>query len=52
MRLDPDEIEILKESLKDLDKEAKIYLFGSRVNDDLKGGDIDLLVISKKLNRR
>ncbi len=52
MRLSSSEIEIIKKSLKDLDKDAEIYLFGSRVNDKLKGGDIDLLVISKKLNRR
>jgi predicted nucleotidyltransferase len=37
MRLNSNEIEILKRSLKDLDKDARIYLFGSRVNDKKKG---------------
>ncbi|HSR18327.1 MAG TPA: nucleotidyltransferase domain-containing protein [Ignavibacteriaceae bacterium] len=52
MRLDPKEIETLKSSLKELDRNAKIYLFGSRVDDNKKGGDIDLLVISRKLDKK
>jgi len=37
--------------LAELDIEAKLYLFGSRVNDEKKGGDIDLLIVSKKITK-
>jgi predicted nucleotidyltransferase len=52
MRLNSKEIETLKRSLKDLDKDARIYLFGSRADDKKKGGDIDLLIISQKLDKK
>ncbi len=32
-----------------IDAEAKLYLYGSRVFDDKKGGDIDLAVLSDKI---
>ncbi len=49
MRLSEQEIESIKEILTKFDSEALVYLYGSRVDDALKGGDIDLLVVSEKL---
>ncbi len=51
MRIDKEHIEVLKNSLKSLDPAAHIYLFGSRTDDSKKGGDIDLLIRSKKLKK-
>lgn len=45
MLLTSEEKETLKKSLKELDQDASIYLFGSRADDDKKRGDIDLLII-------
>ena len=50
MRLSKHEISVIKSSILALDPEAKIYLFGSRVDAQKKGGDIDLLVLSKVLS--
>ena len=52
MRLYLEEVEVLKNKLKTLSSDAKLYLFGSRVNDDAKGGDIDLLVVSNELTKK
>ena len=52
MRLKTEERELIKDSIYALDNTAKIYLFGSRVNDQKRGGDIDLLVVSDKINRK
>jgi len=52
MRLTQNEVTLLKEKLASLSKEAKLYLFGSRVDDSKKGGDIDLLVVSKTLRKK
>lgn len=52
MRISKEEIELLRKVLSELDSEARIYLFGSRVYDEKKGGDIDLLVVSKILTRK
>jgi len=52
MRLRNEEVLVLKNSLAKLAFDAKIYLFGSRVDEHKRGGDIDLLVVSDKLTKR
>ena len=52
MRLDQQQIAVLKEKLKTLSKSAKLYLFGSRTDDNKKGGDIDILVISNEITKK
>ena len=52
MRLTKEQIVCLKTTLKALAPDARIYLFGSRVDDNKRGGDIDLLIISKSLTKR
>lgn len=49
MRLDDYEVSAIKSVIISLDSSAKIYLFGSRVDDTKRGGDIDLLIFSDKL---
>ncbi len=46
MRLSEEEKGCLKKALEDF--EGEIYLFGSRLRDDLQGGDIDLLLVPSK----
>ncbi len=48
MRLKKQEVEIIKETIANIFGEATIYLFGSRVHHNKKGGDIDLFVIAKE----
>ena len=47
MRLSEKEIAIIKTAISDIFGEATIYLFGSRLNPNKKGGDIDLFVVAK-----
>jgi predicted nucleotidyltransferase len=49
MRLTTLEIQAIEKAIYSLDQDAEIYLFGSRADDSQKGGDIDLLIISKNL---
>lgn len=48
MRVKTEHIKFLKRSIKKYLPDAAIYLIGSRANDELKGGDIDILVIDEK----
>lgn len=49
MRLQPQEVTIIKEAVLSLDPQARVFLYGSRVDPARKGGDIDLLIFSKLL---
>jgi predicted nucleotidyltransferase len=49
MRLKDSERTAVLSTVKELDKDADVYLFGSRVDDSKKGGDIDLLILSGTL---
>lgn len=44
MRLTTYEITSIKETFKEIFGDGKIFLFGSRVDDAKKGGDIDLYI--------
>ena len=48
MRVKTEHIKFLKGSIKKYLPNASIYLIGSRAKDDLKGGDIDILVVDEK----
>ena len=49
VRLSYDEITAIKNAIKKHDPDAKIIIFGSRTDITAKGGDIDILVVSKKI---
>jgi predicted nucleotidyltransferase len=46
MRLTPETVQAIRDEVSRADPQAEIWLFGSRVNDEARGGDIDLLVVS------
>lgn len=51
MRIKPYEREVIKNSFKKVFLNGRVFLFGSRVDDSKKGGDIDLFVeIDDKIN--
>lgn len=51
MRLKEYERAAILATVRNFDADAAVYLFGSRVDDSKKGGDIDLLILSKRLTR-
>lgn len=52
MRIEQKQIEVLKNKLQTFSADAKLYLFGSRVDDNARGGDIDLLIVSDELTQK
>lgn len=51
MRFSEEQINILKNKIISILPDAIIYLFGSRTDDNQKGGDIDIMILShKKIN--
>ncbi|KYJ85824.1 nucleotidyltransferase domain-containing protein [Sulfurovum riftiae] len=52
IRLTEKEKDTLKKSVLSIDPNAKVYLFGSRTDRSKRGGDIDLLIISKVFTRK
>ena len=48
MRLKENEIKIIKSVIEEIfGDETKIYIFGSRLDDTKRGGDIDLFLITQ-----
>jgi predicted nucleotidyltransferase len=50
MRLATEEQSAINQAIHLADSDAIVYLFGSRADDAAQGGDIDLLVLSRKIN--
>jgi predicted nucleotidyltransferase len=49
MRLSQKQRRGIRDCVEAVDPAAKVMLFGSRLQDKLKGGDIDLLIRSRKI---
>ncbi len=49
MRISESIYHSIKERIQGSIPNAEVFLFGSRADDSAKGGDIDLLVLSKKI---
>ena len=52
MRVTASDISAIREEIGRLDPRAEVYLYGSRVDDTARGGDVDLLVVSDTLGFR
>ena len=52
VRLTEEEIEKIKTAILSVDPAAEIVLFGSRTDLNKKGGDIDILVVSSKIDSK
>lgn len=48
MRITQQELSYLKKLCHEVAPESKLYLFGSRLDDAQKGGDIDLMILTQE----
>ena len=52
MRLSANQAASIRQCVQRFDPEAQVLLFGSRADDSRRGGDIDLLIVSRRINLR
>lgn len=52
MRLTKQEQDVIRETVVAVDPSAKTFVFGSRAKSSGRGGDIDLLCFSNKIDRQ
>ena len=50
MRITEHEKKAIIDAVKNIDPEARLWLFGSRADDNKKGGDIDIGILSSKVD--
>lgn len=51
MRIDQNELDAIVKTIARFDRESDIYLFGSRLDDFKRGGDIDILIASELISQ-
>lgn len=51
MRIQPEEQAAIISTITGFDKESEVYVFGSRLDDTKRGGDIDILIKSDVIRR-
>ena len=51
MRITENEKNVIIDAVKNADPAAQVWLFGSRTDDGKKGGDIDIAILSEKINK-
>lgn len=49
MRITQQQAKAIVQHVHAIDTNAAVYLYGSRVNDAMKGGDVDIAIVSDKI---
>lgn len=52
MRISEEEQQAILNTISGFDQDAEVYLFGSRLDDAKRGGDIDILIASDVITKR